>query len=105
MASRSRSSVSMHYSGVSVRVRPDLLEAACRTIDALPGVEVRLRHPDGERVIAVIEAAGEDAQSERLQQIRNVEGVLVAAPVFHYVDDHGDDGAGPVPRSVSTGER
>jgi nitrate reductase NapAB chaperone NapD len=95
----------MQYSGVSVRVRPDAIDAACRRIDAVPGVEVRLRHPDGERLIVVIEADDVDAQTKRLHRVRNVEGVLVAAPVFHFVDDPGEDGAGPVPRPVTTGER
>ena len=100
-----RSSVSMQYAGVAVRVRPDLLDEACRRIDAMPGVEVRLRHPDGERVFVVVEALGEDGQTERLEQIRNVEGVLVAAPVFHYVDDPAGDGEDAMPRPVWTGER
>lgn len=103
MDSRARSSATMQYSGVAVRVRPDRFADACTAIDALDGAEVRLRHPDGERLIVVIEAAGEDAQTERLQQIRDVPGVLVAAPVFHYVDDRTDDGQGPAPRPVLTG--
>jgi nitrate reductase NapD len=83
----------MHYSGVAVVVRPDRFGDACRAIDALPGVEVHLRHPDGRRLIAVVESEGVSGQQERLARIRDVPGVLVAAPAFHYVDNDAGDGS------------
>lgn len=76
-----------HYSGVAVHVRPGRRDAVCDALASLPGVEVHLRHPDGERLIAVVESSDVDGQVVALRGIREVPGVLVAAPAFHFVDD------------------
>ena len=76
----------VHYSGVVVIVPPDRMETCARDLDALAGVEVHYRHPESGRIVAVLEGQTAEDHLEILQRIQAVPNVLVAAPVYHYVD-------------------
>ncbi|NIM00476.1 MAG: nitrate reductase formation protein NapD [Acidobacteria bacterium] len=79
-----------HYSGVVIIVPPDRIERCARDIDALSGVEVHYRHPESGRIVVVLEGRNADEHLEMLRTIQAVPGVLVAAPVYHYVDEDPD---------------
>jgi nitrate reductase NapAB chaperone NapD len=100
-----RSGAVRHYAGLALHVRPDRRDAVCAALAELPGVEVRLRHPDGERLIAVVESIDVEGQVAALRRVREVPGVLVAAPAFHLVDDPDHVAAGPgAPRTPRGGK-
>jgi len=74
-----------HYSGIVVIVRPDRLDSCVSDLDALPGVEVHYRHPESGRIVVVIEGRSTEEHLEMLRRIQALSDVLVAAPVYHYV--------------------
>lgn len=84
-------SARVHYSGVVVTVRPERMETCAQDLDDLSGVEVHHRHPDSGRLVVVVECRTIDEQQQALQRIQAVPGVLVAAPVYHYVDETAED--------------
>ena len=75
-----------HYSGVVVIVAPDRLETCALDLDALAGVEVHYRHPESGRIVVVLEGRTAEEHLEILRRIHAVPDVLVAAPVYHYVE-------------------
>ncbi len=80
----------VHYSGIVVIVPPERIEGCARDLDALAGVEVHYRHPESGRIVAVLEGPSADAHVEMLRRIQALPGVLVAAPVYHYLDENPD---------------
>ena len=83
----------VHIAGILVQTAPEQQDAVAAEIDALPWAEVHHRDPDG-RMIVVIEGADEEQEVARLMALRAVPRVLGAAPVMHYFDDGGKEGAG-----------
>jgi len=75
-----------HYWGVVVIVPPDRVEPCARDLGALAGVEVYHRHPESGRIVVVLEGRAVEEHLETLRRIQAVPDVLVAAPVYHYVD-------------------
>ncbi len=75
-----------HYSGVVVIVPPDRVETCALDLDALAGVDVHYRHAGSGRIVVVVESRTVDEHAEILRRIQAVPDVLVAAPVYHYVD-------------------
>jgi nitrate reductase NapAB chaperone NapD len=75
-----------HYSGVVVIVPPDRVKSCARDLDALAGVEVHYRHPESGRIVAVLEGRTAEEHLGILRRIHAVPDVLVAAPVYHYVE-------------------
>ncbi len=79
-----------HYSGVVVVVPPARIENCARELDALEGVEVHYRQAESGRIVAVLEGGTAAWHEEILQRIQAVPGVLVVAPVYHYVDTNSE---------------
>lgn len=77
-----------HYSGVLVVTRDNALSSCAVAVDALPGAEVHMRHPETARLVVVLEGDSVDRHEELLQKIRSIPGVLLASLVYHYVDDN-----------------
>jgi nitrate reductase NapAB chaperone NapD len=75
-----------HYSGVVVIVPPDRVETCALDLDALAGVEVYHRHRERGRIVVVLEGRTAEEHLEILRRIHAVPDVLMAAPVYHYVE-------------------
>jgi nitrate reductase NapAB chaperone NapD len=75
-----------HYSGVVVIVPPGRVESCARDLDGLAGVEVHYRHPESGRIVAVLEGRTAEEHQETLRRMHAIPDVLVAAPVYHYVE-------------------
>ena len=75
-----------HYAGVIVIVPPDRVEKCARDLAALSGVDVYHRHAESGRIVVVLEGRTVEKHLETLRRIQTVPDVLVAAPVYHYVD-------------------
>ena len=87
----------MDYAAVFVRLRAEGAEEALSAIRAIEGVEVHHLDASTGRLIVTTGAPGMDAQTSRLAELRRVEGVLVAEPVYAYRD--ADDAGDPAPAS------
>ena len=90
----------VHYSGVVVIVPPDRVETCARDLGTLAGVELHYRHPESGRIVAVLEGRTAEENLEILRRIQAIPDVLVAAPVYHYVDATPDVAEGEAGSSV-----
>ena len=71
--------------GVLVRVRPDRVEAAANSLNAIPGVEVHRVLERGQLVVTV-EDTPDLRATDALIRLHNVDGVLAASLVYHRID-------------------
>jgi nitrate reductase NapD len=76
----------VEIASILVQVRPALLEAAARAIDALPGTEIYSRDPKG-KLVVVIETEDVGAIGATLNTISLMPEVITAALVFHGTDE------------------
>ena len=77
---------SVEIASILVQVRPALLEAAARAIDALPGTEIYSRDPKG-KLVVVIETEDVGTIGATLNTISLMPEVITAALVFHGTDE------------------
>ncbi len=77
----------MQYSGILVVLRPEAWAEGLERIAALADVEVHHAEESGHRVVVVVETPGLAGQEAALRHIREVPGVVVAEPVYHYLPD------------------
>ena len=77
----------MSISGIYVLVDPQYWESATRALDELPGVDLHHRDAESGRLVVTQEADSTQEQIAGLEQIQQVEGVRLAGPVYHYVEE------------------
>ncbi len=73
----------MNICGVLVHSRPEASAAVRRQLSALEGVEVHGCADDG-RMVVTVEADDSRLVLEQMTRMREIEGVLDAALVYHY---------------------
>ena len=71
---------------ILVQAKPELLDAAARAIEALPGTQIYNRDPKG-KLVVVIEAPDVGSIGASLNAISKIPEVLTAALVFHGTAD------------------
>ncbi len=81
-----------HFSGVVAVTRPEELDRWADRVNALEQVEVHMRHQASGRLVAVLEGASVAENEATLERIRSLPGIMMAALVYHYVDE-GEDKA------------
>jgi nitrate reductase NapD len=83
----------IHLSGVLVRVQPADLERVAAALDDLPDVEVHHRDGPAGKLVITLESTSREGTEEAVRRIQLMPAVLLADPVYHYVDraDTGDD--------------
>jgi nitrate reductase NapAB chaperone NapD len=95
-----------HYLGIVVIVPPDRVDTCARNLDSLVGVEVHYRHSESGRIVAVLESRNPEDHQDTMRRIQAAPDVLVAAPVYHYVDATSEDAeveaSSPVERMKET---
>ena len=74
------------YSGILVITSPAHVDTCRRHLEELAGVEVHHWHLESGRIVIVHESDSVTDQEERLIEIRSVPHVILAEPVYHYVD-------------------
>lgn len=79
----------VNISSVIVAVRPAAMPAVRSRLAGLAGVEIHAVAEDG-RLVATIEAAGDDATVQAFETIRQLPGVLSAAMVYHQCESDPD---------------
>ena len=77
----------MSISGIYVLIDPQYWESATRALDELPGVDLHHRDAESGRLVVTQEADSTQEQIAGLEQIQQVEGVPLAGPVYHYVEE------------------
>ena len=77
----------MSVSGIYVLIDPQRWESALQTLGALPGVDLHHRDADSGRLVVTQETDSTRGQIAGLEQIQQVEGVRLAGPVYHYVEE------------------
>lgn len=93
----------VHYAGIVVVVRPGDLERVAEALDALAGVEVYHRDPEGGRLVVVQEAGSARDQEEGFRRIEALSGVVTAALVEHRIDRPADAEVEPMGTIDSSG--
>ncbi|RME34749.1 MAG: hypothetical protein D6786_03925 [Gammaproteobacteria bacterium] len=73
----------MNICGVLVHSRPEAVESVRRQLESLEGVEVHGTAEDG-RMVVTVEAEEGRLVLDQLTRMRDIEGVLDAALVYHY---------------------
>ena len=79
----------MQYSGILVRLRPDDWDTGRRRLAALPDIEVHHEEAETGRIIVVVESDGLSGHENALKAIRDLPGVILAEPVYHYAPESG----------------
>ena len=81
-----KANASSEIASILVQARPELLDAAARAIEALPGTQIYSRDPKG-KLVVVIEASDVGSIGATLNTISLMPDVLTAALVFHGTDE------------------
>ena len=74
--------------GVLVHVRVDAVARVSRRIGALPGALVHATSPDG-KLVVTLEAPSSRGVLTRLEQLRDMAGVLSASLVYEHTEPSG----------------
>lgn len=77
---------SARYSGILVVTSPANVDACRRHLEGLAGVEVHHWHHESGRIVIVHESDSVTDQEQRLVEMRSLPHVILAEPVYHYVD-------------------
>lgn len=79
----------MNISGVLVRSYPENIDAVCRCLEELAGVEVHGVNPDG-RLVVTVEDETERAMADTVVGMQNLPGVLSASMIYHQYEEEPD---------------
>lgn len=77
----------MQYSGILIRLQPDAWDEGLARLGAVPDIEIHHREAETGRVIVVVESEGLAGQEGALKAIRDLPGVILAEPVYHYAPE------------------
>lgn len=88
----------LHLSGILVRTEPSRLDEVLEALGSIPGVKIHQREDSSGKAVITHEAPSRKEAEAGLYRIRSAPGVLLAEPVYHYVepgagscaDDKGD---------------
>jgi nitrate reductase NapD len=86
----------MNVSAILVVTPLARLEAACRMLDSLPGIEVHHTDRATGRIIVTQEAATVAEEVDGLKRIKRLPYVILAEMVQHHFEEDPDIVAGPV---------
>jgi nitrate reductase NapD len=84
---------SAHLAGILVRTDPGKLEEVAAALDDMHGVEVHHSDAATGKLVVTLESPSRRDAEEGLRGIQAMPGILLAEPVYHYVDR--EDTAGP----------
>lgn len=93
-----------HYSGVLVVVPPARIPETVRRLESLRSVEVHRVHAPSGRVVVVLETETLKEHESRLLEVRGLPHVVLAEPVYYFVDSDPDDVAVAPSAGIPRGE-
>lgn len=77
----------MSISGIYVLIDPGHWESATESLRQLPGLDLHQHNASTGRLVLTQDAASAESQADGIERIRQIQGVVTAEPVYHYVDD------------------
>lgn len=94
----------MNISGIVVVVRPENLDEAVHSLNALDGVEVHQTDQETGRIVVTQEAAAVSLEVDGIQRIKALPLVLMAEMVYHYFGEDQEILKGIPPELEGAGE-
>ncbi len=79
-----------HVSGLMVQARPDKFPELISALLAIPDTEIPAQDQQQGKLAVVMQAARSDALLEKIESVRNLEGVLAVSLVYHQQDEQGE---------------
>nr|WP_237733996.1 chaperone NapD [Serratia fonticola] len=79
-----------HVSGLMVQARPDKFPELISALLAIPDTEIPAQDQQQGKLVVVMQAARSDALLEKIESVRNLEGVLAVSLVYHQQDEQGE---------------
>ncbi|NTY87752.1 chaperone NapD [Serratia fonticola] len=79
-----------HVSGLMVQARPDKFPVLISALLAIPDTEIPAQDQQQGKLVVVMQAARSDALLEKIESVRNLEGVLAVSLVYHQQDEQGE---------------
>lgn len=76
----------MNISGIIVQTSPEQSAVVQEQLTALSGVEVHAIKEDG-RIVITIEDTPDNAPTDTVMNVQNMQGVLSASLVYNYCDE------------------
>ncbi|MNJ79301.1 assembly protein for periplasmic nitrate reductase [compost metagenome] len=73
-----------------VQARPDKFPALISALLAIPDTEIPAQDQQQGKLVVVMQAARSDALLEKIESVRNLEGVLAVSLVYHQQDEQGE---------------
>lgn len=79
-----------HVSGLMAQARPDKFPELISALLAIPDTEIPAQDQQQGKLVVVMQAARSDALLEKIESVRNLEGVLAVSLVYHQQDEQGE---------------
>ncbi|MDH3542887.1 MAG: chaperone NapD [Desulfobulbaceae bacterium] len=76
----------MNISGIVVQTHPQNSDSLQHELASLPGVNVHGASEEG-KIVITVEDTPEQAPSDTLMGVQNMQGVLSASLIYNYCDD------------------
>lgn len=74
--------------GIIVQGRPEKLQAIAEALKTLPETEIHAINEDQGKIVAVMVAESHKALANRMEQAREIQGVLAVSLVYHQLDNN-----------------
>jgi nitrate reductase NapD len=79
-----------HVSGLMVQVRPDKIPLVIPALLAIPGTEIPAQDEQQGKLAVVMQAEHSRGLLDKIESVRNLEGVLAVSLVYHQLDEQGE---------------
>lgn len=79
-----------HVSGLMVQAWPEKLPELISALLAIPETEVPVTDQPQGKLVVVMQAASSRALLEKIESVRNLDGVLAVSLVYHQQDEQGE---------------
>lgn len=79
-----------HVSGLMVQARPEKFSALIPALLAISETEIPAQDQQQGKLVVVMQAARSQALLEKIESVRNLEGVLAVSLVYHQQDEQGE---------------
>ncbi|EFE95765.1 NapD protein [Serratia odorifera DSM 4582] len=79
-----------HVSGLVVQARPEKFPQLLPRLLAIPDSEIPAQDRAQGKLVVVLQAAHSNALLEKIESVRNLDGVLAVSLVYHQQDEQGE---------------
>ncbi|CAI1127454.1 chaperone NapD [Serratia proteamaculans] len=79
-----------HVSGLVVQARPEKIPLLITALLAITDTEIPAQDPQHGKLVVVMQAACSHQLLEKIESVRNLDGVLAVSLVYHQQDTQGE---------------